>query len=186
MELVEEGNVVGVVYYDEEATFAEFYGDEDGQPWAFDVADLQRVLDTARAMVDPEAPFVLEGPAPGDGGDHPVDILAARFDQAAAHRGEEDEGFYPPAVVAEIIEACNELDLAVVTLEGMSLDDEGVRPVSGRSADLGGAHTGEAWPVFRAGCNVHAEALLQNWRSRDPRFVIAVEVSDRAGEEYVL
>jgi len=186
VELIEEGNVVGVVYFDDGATFAEFYADEDGQPWAFDVADLQRVLDTARAMVDPEDPFILEGQAPGDGGDNPVDVLAARFDAAASYRGEEDEGFYQPAVVTSIIEACNEFDLAVVSLEGLKLENERMTPVPGNSADLGAAHDGEAWPVFRAGCNVHAEALLQRWGTRDPRFVIAVEVADRDGERYVL
>lgn len=186
VELVEEDRVVGLVYLDDGVSYAEFYTAEDGEVWAFDVADLQRVLDTARAMVDPEAPFMLEG-SPTDGGDDPVDALAMRFDQAAAHRGEEDEGFYPPAVVASIIEACNEFDLAVVSLEGMTLDDEGVSVLSGHSADVGDAHAGEAWPVFRAGCNVHAEAILQRWAvGRDSQFVVAVEVADRDGERFVL
>jgi hypothetical protein len=186
VELVEEGRVVGVVYFDQDATYAEFHPDEDGDPWAFDVSDLQRVLDTARAMVDPDATFVLEGPRPGDGGDDPVDVIAARFDRASSYRGDEDEGFYPPTVVMSIIEACNELDLAVVSLEGATLDDEAVLPVSGHTADLGTAHAGEPWPVFRAGCNVHAEAILQRWATRDERFVVAVEVADSSGDQYVL
>lgn len=186
VELIEEDTIVGVVYFDEGAAFAEFYADEDGEPWAFDVGDLQRVLDIARAIVDPEAPLVLEGALPGDGGDHPVDGLAARFDTAASYRGDEDEGFYPPAVVASIIEACNEFDLAVVSLEGMTLDRHGVSPTAGGAFDIGEAHAGEAWPVFRAGCNVHAEAILQRWGPRDSRLVIAVEVADRDGDRYVL
>jgi hypothetical protein len=186
VELVEEDRVVGIVYFDEGATYAEFASDEEGSPWAFDVGDLQRVLDTARAIVDPDATFMLEGPSPLAGGEHPVDLLAARFDAAATYRGEEDEGFYPLAAVAAIIEACNELDLAVVSLEGMNREDEGIVPLSGHTADLGDAHAGEAWPVFRAGCNVHAEAVLQRWGSRDDRLVIAVEVADRDGETYVL
>jgi hypothetical protein len=185
VELVEEERVVGVVYFDDGA-FAEFYPDEDGEPWAFDVGDLQRVLDTAVAMVDPEAPFVLEGPSRTDRGDHPVDTLAERFDGAAAFRGEEDEGFYPLATVASITGICNQLDLAVVSLEGMTLDTDGVSPKWGHSIDIGEAHAGEAWPVFRAGCNVQAEAVLERWATADSSFVIAVEVTDRDGERFVL
>jgi len=193
VELVEEERVVGLVYFDEDATYAEFSADEEGEPWAFDVTDLQRVLDTARAIVDPETPFMMENPPfmlgatpPLSHGEHPVDVLASRFDPKASFRGEEDEGFYSPAVAGAIIETCNELDLAVVSLEGMTLDDEGVHSVSGHTADLGDAHAGEAWPTFRAGCNVHAEAVLQRWAGRDERFVVAVEVADRDGERYVL
>ncbi len=186
VELVEEDRVVGVVYFDEDATFVEFSPDGDGEPWAFDVEDLQRVLDTARAIVDPGGAFVLEGPLPLERDDHPVDTLATRFDTAATVRGEEDEGFYPPSAVAEIVAACNELDLAVTVLEGMRLEEDGVVAIPGMTADLAEAQDGEAWPVFRAGCNVNAEAVLQRWGTRDDRFVIAVEVADRDGETYVL
>jgi len=186
VELVEEDRVVGVVYFDEDATYVEFNPDEDGSAWAFDVEDLQRVLDTARAIVDPDGTFVLEGPLPVEREGHPVDTLAERFDTAAAMRGEEDEGFYPPEVVAQIITACNELDLAVIVLEGMTREEDEVVPIPGLTAELAEAQAGEAWPVFRAGCNVSAEALLERWGPRDDRFVIAVEVADRDGETYVL
>jgi hypothetical protein len=186
VELVEEDRVVGVVYFDEDATYVEFNADEDGSAWAFDVEDLQRVLDTARAIVDPDGTFVLEGPAPTERNGHPVDVLAERFDTAAAMRGEEDEGFYPPAAVAQIITACNELDLAVIVLEGMTREEDEVVPIPGLTAELGQTQAGEAWPVFRAGCNVGAEAMLERWGPRDDRFVIAVEVADRDGETYVL
>lgn len=186
VELVEEDRVVGVVYFEDGATYAEFYPDEEGDAWAFDVADLQKVLDTARAIVDPDAPLVLDGLAVPTGEDDPVDALATRFDDSAAFRGEEDEGFYPVTVVASIIEACNELDLAVVSLEGVTVQDHGVSPLLGHSAQIGEAHAGEVWPVFRAGCNVHAEAVLQRWAGRDSRFAVAIEVADRNGERFVL
>ena len=52
-DLVEDDQVIGIVYSDEGGVYAEFYPDpEDGNPWVFDVADLHRVLDTAAAMVD--------------------------------------------------------------------------------------------------------------------------------------
>jgi hypothetical protein len=48
VEFVEDGRVVGIAYLDDLELFAEFVADDDGEPWAFDVGDLQRALDTAR------------------------------------------------------------------------------------------------------------------------------------------
>ena len=64
-DLVEDDRVVGIVYASEGGVYAEFYADaDDGAPWVFEVADLQRALDTAAAMVaGPEsAAAAPEGP----------------------------------------------------------------------------------------------------------------------------
>jgi len=182
VELVEEERVVGIVYNDEGSLMAEFYADEDGEPWVFEAADLQRVLDTAAAMLglgeEPTTIAALHDI-------HPVDRLAEEFDAAAVHRGEEDEGFYPPATAAAITARCETLDLAVVSLEGFSRDGGDVVPVPGHRLDLAEAHGGEVWLTFQAGCNVQAQAQLERWSTR-PGLVVAIEVGDRSGERYVL
>lgn len=180
VELVEEDRVVGLVYVDEGAPMAEFYVDEDGEPWTFDVGDLQQALDTAAAMLGLEVDTSPTGPA-----GHPVDLLAAEFDARAARRGPEDEGFYPAAAVAALLARCDSLDLAMVTMEGFSPAGGEMQPVSGLVADLADAHAGEPWPTFRAGCNVQARALLERWAPRTG-LLVAVEVADRDGERYVL
>jgi hypothetical protein len=53
------------------------------------------------------------------------------------------------------------------------------------SVDTGEAHDGEPWPIFLAGCNVQAMAVLERW-VREPGLLIALEVGDDEGERYVL
>jgi hypothetical protein len=181
VELVEDGTVVGIVYVDDEVLFAEFSPDRDGDAWAFDVSDLHRALDTAARMLlpDPE-------PAPAvQGDDHPVEVLAAEFDEQAVHRGEEDEGLYPPRVAARIVQVAEVVGLAVVSMEGCKLESGEVVTVPGLSVDIGDAHDGEPWPMFLAGCNVQAMALLERW-TREPGVVISIEVGDDEGERYLL
>jgi hypothetical protein len=186
VELVEDDQVVGIVYLDGEALFAEFAPDSDGDAWAFEVSDLQTALDTASAMLLPQGTSVLleEGIRPDDG-KHPVDRLASEFDDLSAHRGHEDEGFYPIDVASRIMGRCENLDLAIVSVEGFRRNEESVNSVPGMSVDTGDAHGGEPWPVFRSGCNIQAMALLERW-AREPGLLLALEVGDADGERYVL
>ncbi|MEX1208291.1 MAG: hypothetical protein WEE36_06740 [Acidimicrobiia bacterium] len=183
VDLTEEGRTVGYVYLDDGTLFAEFLSDAEGAPWAFDVDDLQRSLDAARAILDPEP---LEGTGIGStDGDHPVDTLATEFDALAVRRGEEDEGFYPVAVAASIFERCTVLDLAVVSLEGFIVHPEWIEPAPGHSVDMGDAHDGEPWPTFKAGCHVQGLAVLEKW-ARRADVAVALEVGDREGDRFVL
>ena len=179
VELVEEERVVGIVYLEDGVVMAEFYPDEDSEPWVFDLTDLQRVLDTAAAMlgVDQPAGATTEADA--------VDRLAEKFDAAAEYRGEGDEGFYPLPVALAIAAQADAVGLALVSLEGFTLVDGEPVPVSGLRADMADAHQGEAWPTFRAACNLQAGALLERWVSRTG-LVVAMEVGDSDGERYVL
>jgi hypothetical protein len=186
VELVEEDRVVGIAYVDGDVLFAEFAPDRDGDAWAFEVSDLQTALDNASAMLLPQGTSVLlEEVIKDDDGEHPVDRLATEFDDLSAHRGEEDEGFYPIDVAARIMARCESLGLAVVSIEGFRLDGEAVSAVPGMSVDTGNAHDGEPWPVFLAGCNIQAMALLERW-AREPGLILALEVGDADGERYVL
>jgi hypothetical protein len=144
VELVEEERVVGIVYLEEGVVMSEFYPDEDSDPWVFDVTDLQRVLDTAAAMlgVDQPAGETTEADA--------VDRLAEKFDAAAEYRGEGDEGFYPVPVALAIAAAAEAVGLAMVSLEGFTLSDGEPVAVSGLRADGRDAHSGEACPPSAA------------------------------------
>jgi len=186
VELVEENRVVGLAYVDEDALYVEFVPDADGESWAFEVPDLQTALDTARAMLLPEGTAALVDDV-DDAGDetHPVDRIAAEFDERASHRGDEDEGFYPPDAAAQIIQRAETIGLAVVSLEGFHLVAGEPMPISGLSVDTGAAHDGEPWPVFLAGCNVQAMGVLERW-ARQPGLLVALEVGDDDGERYVL
>jgi len=183
VDLVEDERVVGIVYADDDVPYAEFYPDEDQAPWVFAIADLQRVLDTATTMVT-TSPESAPGTVETDGAD-PVTALAAQFDQLAARRGPEDEGFYPPPVAARLLGACSALGLAVVSIEGFTLHAGWEDGVAGCRSDLGAAYEGEPWGAFLAGCNTQAMALLERWPRR-ANFAVTFEIQDQAGERYVL
>jgi hypothetical protein len=176
IELVEDGHMVGRVYLDAGTPLTELSADD----WVFEVDDLQRVLDTALAMLG-----VAEEEQPSGGSDHPVDTLAAEFDEFAVRRGDEDEGFYKPTAVAALIARCEASDLAVVSIEGFRDSAGKLTPVPGLDFDIGEAHSGEAWPTFKAGCNVQAAAVLERW-ANEPGVLLAIEVGDRQGERFVL
>ena len=182
VDLVEEDEVVGCVYLDEGTLVAEFYADDEGEPWIFEVADLQRALDTAASMLEVEG---TAPPAPGPGDVHPVDQLASEFDLTAARRGEEDEGFYPLPAARRIVGRCDELGLAVAGLEGFEVRAGELVPLAGHRADVAEAHRGEPWELFKAGCNTQAAAVLEKW-VRSGQVLAALEVEDRDGESYVL
>jgi hypothetical protein len=185
-DLIEDDEVVGLAYEDEGELLVEFYADAEGEPRLYDVADLQRVLDTVVSMLGagPAEPEGDESPA-GAPAEHPVDTLAAQFDRRAARRGPQDEGFYPYDAATGIIARCSDLGLAVVRIEGFTLHPDRTDPVGGCSADLGAAFAGEPWGAFLAGCNLQAMTLLERWPRR-PSFALAFEVQDRDGEVFVL
>lgn len=181
VDLVEDGTVVGCVFLDDGDLLVEFYPDDEGDPWIYDVADLQRVLDVAAAMLD------VEPPSPGarEEGVDPIDQLASEIDATAVRRGEEDEGFYPMAVGRRIVALCEALDLAVASLEGFEIRSGDLQRAAGYRAELAEAHRGEPWALFRAGCNAQAAAVLETW-SRGGEVFVAAEVEDASGEVFVL
>jgi len=185
-DLIEDDEVVGMAYEEEGQLLVEFYPDAEGEPRLYDVADLQRVLDTVGAMlgVEPASAGTGTGTAVEEA-EHPVDLLAAEFDERAARRGPEDEGFYPLDAAVGIVQRCGELGLAVVAMEGFSLHRNGKDAVAGCSADLGSIYRGEPWAAFVAGCNLQAMSLLERWPRR-PNFAVTFEAQDAAGEVFVL
>jgi hypothetical protein len=184
IDLIEDETLVGIVYREDESLLAEFYPDDDGNLWAFDISDLQKVLDMAAAMLgsgEEAAPVPM-----GEAGQHPVDTLAMHFDSMVIRRGIEDEGFYPLPVAVAILGRCAELGLAMVFIEGVTVHADGVDPVSGHKADLGETNAGGPFALFQAECNTQAGALLERWPRQRPDFGVAIEVQDAEGERFVL
>jgi hypothetical protein len=187
-DLIEDDEVVGMAYEEEGQLLVEFYPDTEGEPRLYEVADLQRVLDTAAAMLGAEAGDSGTGGEPSldpASAEHPVDVLAAEFDRRATRRGPEDEGFYPMEAAVGIINRCGDLGLAVVALEGFTIHSGREERVAGCAADLGTAYKGEPWGAFLAGCNLQAMALLERWPRR-ASFAVTFEVRDATGEVFVL
>ena len=177
MEIWEEDELVAQAWRDDQDVLIEFANDRDGDPFIMDVPDLATALDNVTRILGDEGDAA--------GGVDPVEQLAEQFDHLAVKRGPEDEGFYPPPVAVRMIRHCEALGLAVVSMEGFQDVAGELVDVPGHRADLGAAHEGEAWPTFRAGCNVQAEALVEKW-VRTRGLLIAFEVRDSAGESYIL
>lgn len=179
VEILDEDTVVALVYWDEEVV-VDVYPSAGEDSQTFDVPDLVRVLElAARVVVPDDVPF--DEPSDID----PLDILSSEFDATAAVRGAEDEGFYPLRAAVRLVGRCEQLDLAVVSMEGFARR-EGLQRVPGQMTDLGDAHRGEPWETFRAGCNVQAHATLERWAAAGVDTLVAFEVQDSAGEIYVL
>ena len=183
VDLIEEDRLVAIVYQDEGGLFTEFYPDDDGKPWVFEAADLQRALDTAAAILGPDEDEAVT--AFGEEGQHPVDALALKFDATVIRRGPEDEGFYPLPIAVQILAVSAQIGLAVVYLEGVTVHSDGVESMPGHKAELGKNNAGGPFALFQAECNTQAAALLDRWQHR-PDFGVSFEVQDAEGEQFVL
>ncbi|RPI23228.1 MAG: hypothetical protein EHM57_04270, partial [Actinobacteria bacterium] len=131
VELWRDDEFVGQVFWDGEVPVVQFYPGEDGDVHDLEVNDLMRVLETALAIVDPTAfddgldeelaglrmasAISLGGVATGWEDEDPATLaLVGEFDQKAAHRTDDGEGFFAIGVAEEFVRRCEELDLAVV------------------------------------------------------------------------
>jgi hypothetical protein len=88
-------------------------------------------------------------------------------------------------VAINILRRAGESDLAVVAIEGFTLDEVGLDPIGGSAIDLGDVHAGEPWAAFKAGCNLQAGTLLERWLGQSDT-VVSIEVADRDGDRFVL
>lgn len=101
------------------------------------------------------------------GSEHPATAaLLKDFDPQAVHRTEEGEGFFPRATAASFISRCEELDLAVVEMEGFDLTDGDL--VANPAMDLVVTpQSMMSWPEFRTYANATASNALASWPNRD-------------------
>jgi hypothetical protein len=183
VELWRQDEFIGMVFWDGEAPIVQIYTDAGGDDHDLDVNELQRILDTALAMVDPggdedeefsELQAAVAEAGAEEGSEHPstIDLLAV-FDPQAVFRTDDGEGFFPRSIAEAFITKCEELDLAVVEMEGFDLDgttlvqrpqlDLQVRPLENMT-----------WPEFRTYANVSAHDTLRAWPTRESLVVAFV------------
>lgn len=181
---------IGMAFFDGDAPIVQIYPSADGDVHDLDINEIQGLLDMAVRMVDPlafdEGMEALRQEVGGveDTSEHPATAaLLAEFDSQAVHRTEDGEGFFSREVAGQFIAKCEELDLAVVEMEGMDLVagklvarpglDLVIRPQSVMS-----------WPEFRTYANATAQDSLRSWTAR-PSVIFAFVIQQPDAETIV-
>lgn len=203
VELWRDDEFVGMVFWDEDTPVVQIYADDDGDVKDLDVRELIRILDLAERIVSPvadESEFAdlresigLRGPQPvpddeGDGDDWGAEdpatlALVSEFDPLAAHRNSDGEGYFARSVAEDFIRRCDELDLAVVEMEGFDLN--GLVLVPRANLELVVRVQGPTtWDVFRPAANARALDTLFDWPSRSS-LLVAFVVQQPDGETFV-
>jgi len=198
VELWRDDDFVGMVFHDGEQAIVQIHPDVDGDVHDLAVDDLLRVLDLARAIVDPEAfddeSFTMIGEAVRVAGDvdeeegwedvHPATAaLLEEFDPLVRRRSEDGEGFFPRDVAERFIARCEEYGLAVVEMEGFSIVGEELVAMEGLDLVV------EPQPVmspaaFGTYANVTAADTLDSWPDDDD-LVVAFVFRQPDGEDIV-
>ncbi|MDJ0791744.1 MAG: hypothetical protein QNJ71_07590 [Acidimicrobiia bacterium] len=180
VELWRDDDFVGLVFWDGESTILQVYPDGEGDVHDLDVRELQMLLDTALRIVDPDA-FDTEMDELRDavssqewGDEHPATSeLLADYDELARHRSEDGEAFFPKDVAGRFIRSCDELDLAVMEMEGLDLVDDQLK--ADQSLVLETAEQPMmTWSQFRAFANTTAQHTLAMWPERESLVVAFV------------
>jgi hypothetical protein len=196
VELWRDDEFVGYVFYDEDVPVVQVFLDKEGDPFDLDLQDLIRVLDTAERIVSPEAFSEDEledlrtrvaaaeaADAAGWGDEDPKIVsLFGEFDERAAHRNEDGEGFFLREDAEAFVARCNELDVAVVEMEGFDL--EGIDLVQRPNLVLNVQTSSSIWDSFRPQANFTALDTLGDWPKRDS-LVVAFVVQLSNGETRV-
>ena len=196
VELWRDDEFVGMVFWDGEVSIVQIYPEDDGDVKDLEIDDLFRALEFANQIVTPEEfktgefdelrTAVGEGSGEGDDGyeySNPgVETLLNRFDDQAAYRNDDGEGYFSRAVAMEFLAICNQLDIAVVEMEGFDLNLEqlSARPnltFIARSLE-------DDWAAFRPNANGSAAARLADWPDRDS-LVVAFVLQLEDGETIV-
>ena len=171
-ELWREDAFVGMVFFDGTSPIVQIYPDGD-DVHDLDVAELQVILDMAVRIVDPAAldedlAELREAASGGEwDGEHPATAeLLAEFDAKAVHRTDDGEGFFRKDVAMSFIAKCEELDLAVVEMEGFDLLDGELRPDAGMELAVT-PQSMMSWSEFRTYANATASTRLSEWPDTD-------------------
>ena len=199
VEIWRDDEFVGYVFYDEDVPVVQVFLDAEGDPYDLDLQDLIRILDTAERIVSPEAfsedelqdlrnrvAAADDGDDNGagwEGEDPKIVALFGEFDERAAHRNEDGEGFFHRPDAEAFITRCNELDVAIIEMEGFDLDGGEVaqRP----NLILNVQTLSSVWDSFRPQANFTALDTLGDWPKRDS-LVVAFVVQLTNGDTRVV
>jgi hypothetical protein len=201
VELWRDDEFIGQIFWDGEVPIVQIYPAGEGDVHDLDVNDLMRALETGLSMVDPSAfddgldeelaglrmASALSLGGAEDGGwedEQPATLaLVGEFDPKAAHRSDDGEGFFPAAVAEDFIRRCEELDLAVVEMEGFDLERGNPRSRPGLELVVRPQEV-MAWRDFRSYANARALDTLGAWPTRES-LVVAFVVQQPDGETFV-
>jgi hypothetical protein len=195
VELWREDEFVGMIFWDGEDAIVQIYPDRDGDVHDVEINDLLRVLDIAIRIVTPEDLLEDDGGeylqavndtlSEGEWDDeHPATAaLTAEFDSRVVLRTEDGEGFFDRDVALELLDRCEQLDLAAIELDGFDLEGSVLIP----RPELGVAISAPRdldWGVRRAAANAQIRVALESWPAR-PTMVAALVIQQPGGETFV-
>jgi len=198
VELWRDDDFIGMVFWDGDLAVVQIYSDEDGDVFDLGVTELLRVVELAEAIVTPEELMMDTGGmvvlnADADAGadedddwsqEHPATLaLVGEFDPQATHRNADGEGFFPRAVADAFVRRCDELDLAVVEMEGFDLEGPVLKPRPNLNLTVRVPGVDD-WSIFRPTANAMALDTLKEWPGRST-LVIAFVVQQPDGEAFV-
>jgi hypothetical protein len=196
VEIWRDDEFIGMVFWDGDVAVAQIYPDDDGDVKDFEVREMMRILDMAERIVSPvadpdefaelKADFASEPREEGgawDGEDPTVAALMTEFDPQALHRTPDGEGFFSQEVGKAFIERCDELDLAVVEMEGFDLDGATLVPRPNLNMVIR-VQGPSQWNVFRPAANGRALDTLTDWPTRDS-LAVAFVIQQPDGETVV-
>ena len=186
VELWRDDEFVGYVFWDDDTPIVQVFADAEGDPFDLDLRDLQRILELADQIVSPDM-FTedelndlrsrVQAADAGEPDDDVVEMLTEEFDDRAVYRNPDGEGYYPRAAAEAMIARCDELDIAVVEMEGFDYENNTLMPRPNLNLLVRGA-PGDLWDVFR-------RDALGEWPSRSS-LVLAFVVQLSNGESIVL
>ena len=190
VELWRDDEFVGMVFWDGDTAVVQIYADDDGDVKDLDVRELTRVLDIAESIVSPYAvddqvDQVGEGDGDGWADEDPSTVtLVEEFDGRARHRTEEGEGYFVWEDADALVRRCDQLDLAVLELEGFDLVAGRLEPLPEQK--LFTAVDGAVpWDGFRAAANARATDALLDWDDRSGTRVFAFVIGLAGGDSFV-
>ncbi len=195
VELWREDDFVGMVFWDGEEAIVQIFPNGAGDVHDIGVEDIFRVLELAVQIVMPEDQLDAAGDAfleainasapesAWDDEDPFTRTLTDEFDDRVVFRAEDGEGFFDKRTALELVDRCEQLSLAVVTMDGFDLEGAVLIP----RPDLGLAIAGPAgldWGVRAAAANAQVRAALENWPSRST-LVAAFVIQQSDGETFI-
>ncbi len=193
VELWRENEFVGYVFWDDDTPIVQVFQDAEGDPFDLDLRDFQRILEMADQIVSPDMfsedelddlRTRVQAAQDGEPDNDVIENLTAEFDDQASFRNEDGEGFFSKKVAEALITRCDELDIAVVEMEGFDYENRVLSPRPNLNLLVRGA-PGDEWNLFRPEANTRATTTLGDWPSRST-IVVAFVVQLSNGESIVL
>lgn len=203
VEIWRDDEFIGMVFWDDEETIVQIYPDDDGDVKDLDARELLRVLDLAEQIVSPyadpdadtqaggrdfifarrTAPDIAQEEPGWEAESEATLALVSEFDERASLRSDDGEGYFSRDVAESFIKRCDELDLAVVEMDGLERKGSDVVAIPEWSLMVK-VEGRTAWAVFRPAANARALDALLDWPDRR-NLLVAFVVQQPGGETFV-